>query len=323
MQLRTLELPDKLLDIAFSRARKQAALYPKQKTAFYTLKGKEIAKIDVSATYLIETLTQTVIEFPSVDKLPAFYREIMGFVVDINKTKIALSKMSSTSRIIKDLRRNSIVGLKELRFEQGSNVIVKQISKSYFGRVSSMIKSLKKEIEFYNNVVSKLREMPSIKTDEELYLLAGLPNVGKSTLLKKLTPAKPEIAAYPFTTKGLNVGKFFRKHMPVQVIDTPGLLDRPLSERNQIELKAISAFQHLKGTIIFVVDPTQEIKDQKNLFIELKKLFSDKGFIVVINKTDIASEEQTKETEKAFKEQFVILEGNNLDNLKKELNGDV
>ncbi|MDD3083803.1 MAG: 50S ribosome-binding GTPase [Candidatus ainarchaeum sp.] len=319
MNLKTIDIPEKLIDAAFARARKQSAHYKKQKTPFYTMKGKEIAKIDASSEFLIEKLSGIVKDFPSIDKLPEFYKDLFTFIIDINNVKKALSNMSSVSKIIKNIRREKIVKLKELKFEPNSIKIAKNISREYFGRVSSLIKSLKKDINFYNESVKKLKELPSIKADEEVYLIAGLPNVGKSTLLSKITESKPKIASYPFTTKGLNVGIFFKKYLPIQVIDTPGLLDRSLSKRNNIELKAISAFQYLKGTIIFVIDPLQIISEQKNLLKELKKLFSDKGFIIVINKTDLIEKTKLEEILKEFSENYVVIEGEGLNNLKEEL----
>ncbi len=321
MNLKLIERPDKLLDIAFSRARKKASHYKKQKTIFYTIKGKEIAKVDESATYLEERLKQVVIAFPSVNTLDPFYKDLFEFVIDLNETKKALGQMTAVAKIIKNLRRKTIVALKELPYikEERSMDKAKNISRGYFGRVSSLIKELKNSIEVYNSATIKLKELPSINTRDDVYLLAGLPNVGKSTLLGKVTTSTPKIASYPFTTKGLNVGKFVKKHLNVQVIDTPGLLDRPLSERNRIELKAISAFQHLKGTIIFVVDPLQGIEPQTNLLKELKKLFTDKGFIVVINKTDLVDEEKVRNIKEEFKDYFVLLEGEGLNNLKKEI----
>jgi nucleolar GTP-binding protein len=319
MNLKFVEKPDKLLETAFARARKKAALYPKQKTKFYSLKGKEIARIEAMFDYLEPALISVVRDFPSVNKLAPFYKDLFTFVIDVDQTKMALARITATVKIMKDLRRKKIIAIKELRYDKGAPGKSKEISREYFGRLSSLIKKLKGPIKTYNESAKKLRELPSIKADEEVYLFAGFPNVGKSTLLGKVTSSKPKVAAYPFTTKGLNVGKFEKKYLPIQVIDTPGLLDREINKRNKIELKAISAFQHLKGTIIFVVDPQQEVPAQKNLFLELKKLFSDKGFIIVINKTEVATKEQVKEAEKEFEGNFILLEGNGLNNLKEEL----
>ncbi len=319
MNLKYLEKPSVLIDAAFSRGRKAAANYKDQKTSFYTIKGKEIARIDASYEYIESVLSKTVKEFPSIDKLPLFYHDLFEIIIDINEIRKALSSMTSVLRLMKNIRREQIIKLKELKFEKNAVKTAKDFSKVYFGRTTSMLNGLSKQIEVYNDAIKKLRELPAIKTEEETYFLAGMPNAGKSTLLSKVTSSKPKVAAYPFTTKGLNVGHFFRKYFPVQIIDTPGLLDRPLNKRNKIELRAITAFQHLKGTIIFVVDPMENIKEQKNLFDELRKLFTNQGFFVVINKTDISSEEQISEAKNTFKDFFVLLEGKDTNNLKEEL----
>ena len=319
MRLKRLENSEKLLDTAFSRGRKAAKTYKKQATPFYTMKGKEIGKIDKSGEYLIDTISGVVKEFPSVNKLDPFYQDLFTSVIDLDETKKALSSITSVSKIQKTVRRESIVALKELRFEKGSRDRAKRVSNRYFGRVSSLIKGLDKKIIVYNEAVTRLRELPSINTKEDVYLLAGLPNVGKSTLLGKITESRPKVAPFPFTTQGLNVGYFIKKHLPIQIIDTPGLLDRELHMRNKIELKAINAFQHLKGIIIFVVDPTYALTEQQNLLAELKKLFTEKGFIVVINKADLVREEELEKVKALFSDYYLLIEGKGYDNLKKDL----
>lgn len=319
MNISLMMLPQELIDAAFSRGRKAANQYPKQKTKFYTLKGKEIAKIDAIANYVEEKLFNSVKEFPSFDKMEPFYKDLSECITDTNELRKHLSKISSVARIIKKLRREAIVKLKELNYEKTANKKAFSISRAFLGRVSSTINSLKEPINYYNDSARKLRELPSIKTSEACIILAGFPNVGKSTLLSKLTDSKPKIANYPFTTKGLNVGLIRKQHIPIQVIDTPGLLDRPLLKRNKIELKAITALQHLKGMIVFVVDPNYDLNKQKNLFIELKKLFTKQHFLIVSTKADISKKEVIEEVKKEFKEFEVIIEGNNLNNLKEKI----
>jgi nucleolar GTP-binding protein len=301
------------------RGRKAASAYPKQRTFFYTVKGKEIAKVDVSATYLEETLYRATKEFPNFDSLEPFYRDLYDCIVDTNELRKNLSSISSVAQIIKKLRRETIVRLKEMRYTPGEEKRAKDSTKAYIGRVSSLLKGLSKQIAYYNATAEKLLELPDIKTKEPCIIFAGFPNVGKSTLMKKITSSKVLIAPYPFTTKGLNVGIFMQRYMPIQVIDTPGLLDRPLHKRNLIELKAITALQYLEGMIVFVVDPTQELLPQKNLFDEVKKLFTKQKFIITINKTDIAEQSLISVAEKEFAGERITLEGNGKDTLKEML----
>lgn len=319
MDLPMIEKPQKLLDFALSRGRKEASMYPKQKTLFYTIKGKEIGRIDVVSEYIIEKLEKAVTNFPNVEELDPFNRELYECIINVDKTRQSLALIFSSAKIIKNLRRNTIIELKEMRYVFGNEKKALTVSKKFLGRLSSIMKNLNAPIELYNDSTKKLRELPKIDTTQECYILAGFPNAGKSTLMNKITESKPKIAPYPFTTQGLNVGFFTKKFLPIQVIDTPGLLDRPIKERNKIELKAIAAFQYLKGTILFVVDPLSDLKAQINLFNETKKLFSDKPIWIVITKNDIASNEQIENTKNAFLGQKIILEGQGLNNLKEEL----
>ena len=45
--------------------------------------------------------------------------------------------------------------------------------------------------------------------------------------------------------------------MRFQVIDTPGILDHSLEERNTIEMQAITALAHLKACVLFFFDPSE------------------------------------------------------------------
>lgn len=55
--------------------------------------------------------------------------------------------------------------------------------------------------------------------------LVGLPNVGKSTLLKAITNAQPKIADYPFTTLIPNLGVIERGETVIKIADIPGIIE--------------------------------------------------------------------------------------------------
>ena len=59
---------------------------------------------------------------------------------------------------------------------------------------------------------------------------------------------------YEFTTKSLFVGHMDYEYIRFQIIDTPGILDHPLEERNTIEMQSITALAHLRAAVLFLID---------------------------------------------------------------------
>ena len=307
MQLTLVAEPEKLLETAFRRARKESSKmgasggssrYNKLKDA----KAKTIRKIEVACNYFDESLQRAVQGTPSIQELHPFYRELIEATVDVNALLNALGQMTSAGRIAHKIKRRCMGKIRGIK--KGDEKTADAIVGQFYGRMASVAKSLRKSIEEYNKAASKMRELPTIEFDIPTVIIAGYPNTGKTTLLARLTGSKPKIAPYPFTTQHLQIGHLIHNYKRLQLIDTPGLLDRPLEKRNKIEKKAIAALRHLANAIVFVADPTTycgfELEKQSNLFNEIKKEFQTIPLIAVINKADIASQEEIAKAREAF-----------------------
>ena len=75
------------------------------------------------------------------------------------------------------------------------------------------------------------------------------------------------------------------------MVDTPGLLDRPMSERNNIEMQAIAALENIGDVLLFLIDSTANattsLEEQMNLLEEVTGLISERPIIIVHSKSDL------------------------------------
>jgi nucleolar GTP-binding protein len=171
---------------------------------------------------------------------------------------------------------------------------LKKKQQEIYGRISSVVKQIDKHLIFLAQAQNIIKNFPEIH-DVPTVVIAGYPNVGKSSILRCLSSAKPKIAQYPFTTKEIHVGHIERKDKYLtksfQLIDTPGLLDKPFLKRNVIEKQALSALNNLANIIVFVIDASETcgylLVDQLHLLSQIKKTFIESDFIIVENKTDL------------------------------------
>jgi GTP-binding protein len=148
----------------------------------------------------------------------------------------------------------------------------------------------------------------------ELKLLAdvgliGFPNVGKSTLLSKISSARPKIGDYPFTTLVPNLGVVSREgERPFVVADIPGLIEGAAQGAGL----GLAFLRHVERTRLFIHllelcgDPSREpIRDFHALNQELKSydpVLLEKMQIVALNKIDLPSvRERAGDLEKEFK----------------------
>lgn len=236
-----------------------------------------------------------------------------------------------------------------------------------------------------------LRTTPAVRLDTPAVVLVGSPNVGKSSIVRAISSATPEVNNYPFTTRGMTLGHvqvFWQDGgtinsedastpaaaiIPVdesevgkirssisasakkksnihststprnyafsqlcQIMDSPGLLVRPDSERNQMEALTLAAMQHLPTAVMYVMDLSggagdacSSVADQLQLRRDVRKRFPRRPWIDVVSKYDLGVVDGAEEEFQDILEeegltrnsylQLSIKENQNIDELREEV----
>jgi len=289
-----------LLDIAFKRSMKSSAQVSKNAPILIKAKKKESKRIKVAIEELINRILKIIKMVPIIDNLPDFYKELASILVNIDDLKLTLGKLNGILPVLNKIEREHLSKLKRIEAPREGD----QIRRAAFGRISSIINKQKNNLEYLNEIRGRLREIPSINYTMPCIVVAGYPNVGKSSIVKNISTNKTiEIKEYPFTTKKLNMGHLEIKrrfdNIKIQIMDTPGVLDRPMAKRNYMELQAILALRLISDLILFVFDPSlscgYSVESQIELYNEIKRNFSKDRqieIIVVFNKMDFAKDSE-------------------------------
>jgi nucleolar GTP-binding protein len=295
------------LDLAIKKADKKASSLRssiKLKSVNKLIKSKriEIDRLKIMQEVICTRLNDIHRKFPSVDDLPEFYNQLIKLNLDVDMLKKSLGSVSWAQETISKLFTKAIIKMKR-------SVDVKEMTKTRqgtLGRVASVLRQIDKFLRVIENSRKIMKKFPAIKTGLFTIAIAGFPNVGKSTLLKELTNADPEINSYSFTTKKLNTGYMKDYGKKYQFIDTPGTLAR-FNKMNPIEKQAFLAMKYAAHVIIYIYDLSEEgyhIEDQERLFKEVEDF--DKPIIVYLSKVDIADKKKIKDFISANKNLKII-----------------
>ena len=129
--------------------------------------------------------------------------------------------------------------------------------------------------------------------------LIGLPNAGKSSLLRMLTNATPAVGAYPFTTLEPNIGMFGK----FPVADIPGLIEGASKGKGL----GVRFLRHIEKTKILVhcidstlPDPLKAYTIVRKEFEQFNTLLLGKPEIIFLNKTDLVAKKKEKEISELF-----------------------
>ncbi|KAJ8973535.1 hypothetical protein NQ317_019286 [Molorchus minor] len=285
------------IDIILSKTQRKTPTVVHKQYKITRIRAFYMRKVKFSQQSFHDRLTQILTEFPKLDDVHPFYADLMNVLYDKDHYKLALGQLNTARHLIDNVAKDYVRLLK-----YGDSLYrCKQLKRAALGRMATIMKRQASNLTYLEQVRQHLARLPSVDPYTRTILICDkticsvtywvFPNVGKSSFINKITRADVEVQPYAFTTKSLYVGHTDYKYLRWQVIDTPGILDHPLEERNVIEMQAVTALAHLRACILYFIDLSEQcghaLEEQVKLFDSIKPLFANKPLIVVANKTDI------------------------------------
>ncbi|KAF5270229.1 hypothetical protein FQA39_LY08443 [Lamprigera yunnana] len=277
------------IDIMLSKTQRKTPTVVHKHYKISRIRSFYMRKIKYTQQNFYDRLTQILSEFPKLDDVHPFYADLMNVLYDKDHYKLALGQLNIAKHLIVNVARDYLRLLK-----YGDSLYrCKQLKRAALGRMATIMKRQAANLTYLEQVRQHLARLPSIDPYTRTIIICGFPNVGKSSFINKITRAEVEVQPYAFTTKSLYVGHTDYKYLRWQVIDTPGILDHSLEERNVIEMQAVTALAHLRACVLYVMDLSEQcghhLEEQVKLYESIKPLFANKPLIIVANKTDIVN----------------------------------
>ncbi|XP_040581264.1 GTP-binding protein 4 [Lepeophtheirus salmonis] len=294
------------VDATLSKTQRKTPTVIRKHYKISRIRSFYMRKVKFTQSNFTEKLSSILKEFPKLEEVHPFYSDLMNVLYDRDHYKLALGQLNTAVRLIDSVGKDYVRLLK-----YGDSLYrCKQLKKAALGRMATIIKRQSSSLLYLEQIRQHLSRLPSIDPNTRTVILTGFPNVGKSSFINKITRADVEVQPYAFTTKSLYVGHTDYKYLRWQIIDTPGILDHPLEERNTIEMQAITALAHLRAAVLFVLDPSEQcgynLDSQISLFESIKPLFANKPLVLVANKTDVwGSKDELSEEKKAILDKII------------------
>ncbi|KAL2510208.1 Nucleolar GTP-binding protein 1 [Forsythia ovata] len=283
------------IDIILSRTQRQTPTVVHKGYAISRIRQFYMRKVKYTQQNFHDKLSTIIEEFPRLDDIHPFYGDLLHVLYNKDHYKLALGQINTARNLIGKIAKDYVKLLK-----YGDSLYrCKSLKVAALGRMCTVIKRVGPSLAYLEQIRQHMARLPSIDPNTRTILICGYPNVGKSSFINKITRADVDVQPYAFTTKSLFVGHTDYKYLRYQVIDTPGILDRPFEDRNIIEMCSITALAHLRASVLFFLDISgscgYSVAQQAALFHSIKSLFMNKPLIIVCNKTDLQALEGISE----------------------------
>nr|XP_021526383.1 nucleolar GTP-binding protein 1 [Aotus nancymaae] len=251
------------IDLTLSKTQRKTPTVIHKHYQIHRIRHFYMRKVKFTQQNYHDRLSQILTDFPKLDDIHPFYADLMNILYDKDHYKLALGQINIAKNLVDNVAKDYVRLMK-----YGDSLYrCKQLKRAALGRIVLIF-----PFELFI-VRQHLSRLPTIDPNTRTLLLCGYPNVGKSSFINKV---------------GL---LFIVKQIlwPFYIIAT--ILDHPLEDRNTIEMQAITALAHLRAAVLYVMDLSEQcghgLREQLELFQNIRPLSINKPLIVVANKCDV------------------------------------
>ena len=176
--------PD-LVDIVLMRTQRKTptVIHPGYKIqrirAFY------MRKIKFTQQTIQERLGQILTDFPRLNDIHPFYADLCNTLYDRDHYKLALGQINTARSLCDSIARDMIRMVK-----YGDSLYrCKCLKRAALGRMCTVLKRQKASLAYLEEVRRHMSRLPVLDPNTRTLLMCGLPNVGKSSFMNKITRA--------------------------------------------------------------------------------------------------------------------------------------
>lgn len=303
-EIKPVHSSSQLIDVVLSKTQRKTPTEVHPGYQIQRIREFYMRKVKFASEAFTDKLKESLNGFPKLSDIHPFFADWLNVLYDKDHYKIALGQLNMIVNVIEKIQKDYV----KLMKYADSLYRCKTLKVAAMGRMCTAVKKLKPSLEYLEEVRRHVARLPSIDPFAPTLLLFGFPNVGKSSFINKITRANVEVSPIPFSTQSLFIGHTFHSNVKIQVIDSPGVLDRALDQRNTIEMQSLTALAHLKTAVLFIVDISENcghsLVDQLSLFESLKPLFAKKPVTLILNKVDLVSFENLDDSSKELLKNF-------------------
>ena len=270
-----------ILDTAFRRAYKAS---PHGASRADRHQRRALLKIVRSGATVIRLLRGVTAELRRAPLSP-FEERLVAQRFGSGSVHLSTLRLHRAEERIRGLSRDAQRSLADARDEEAFAAEVRR----FYGRLASFVREVDPDLQRLADLQRFRRDRPRLDPNVPVLAVAGFPNVGKSSLVAQLSSGRPKVAEYPFTTLHIEVGHADVGLDRLQVLDTPGVLDR--RRRNPAEREAEMAVGVAASAVLFVFDPTagsgHTVEEQERLLARWRVEFPSLPVLEVETKSDL------------------------------------